>query len=313
MWGTGRRIIEEVHMYFMLVLLFGILVSALQGHCQGIRKIWTDQNEIWVETPAGPRQLTHDGIRKRLVVLSSSGTRLIYVVDDWSSDPQHQQPPKEDVVEIDSKGKVLRHIVPDGYVPEPFDRLEWIDNHRVGAMTCGHANCMYWMLDADSGRTLQVFQGGFDFIWSHNRRWVARRFVGYLDAPAGTPQEELDHLILNDEWIYPSSRFKKDAQTREPSNLIQGHSFGPFTWSPHDAWLGFTDTVTPEGDPYVVLVSPTGAVLRDTLPVDVQFDTRVMWTDDQHLKVSTSDRTFSFVVEGTELHELTADTAKQVP
>jgi hypothetical protein len=27
---------------------------------------------------------------------------------------------------------------------------------------------------------------------------------------------------------------------------------------------GFTDTISPEGDPYVVLVSPTGAILRET-------------------------------------------------
>jgi len=280
-------------------------VSALQGYCQRVDKIWTDQNEIWLETAAGPRQLTHDGTPKRLPALSPQGNRLIYVIDDWSLDPQHKQPPKQVVVEMSRRGKVLRHLIPTGYVPEPFQQLEWIENRRVGAMTCGHANCMYWVLDANNGRTMQVFQGGFDFIWSHNRRWVARRFVGYLDAPVGTPLEELDHLILNDEWVYPASSADKNAKVRERHQLEQGHYFGPFTWSPHDVWLGFTDTVTPEGDPYVVLVSPAGVVLRDTLPVDVQFDTRVTWTDDEHLNVFAAGRTFTFIVDGPQLRETT--------
>jgi hypothetical protein len=290
-------------MRFTIVLILGVLATVIKVQCQDLKKIWTDKNDAWGEIAAGSRQLTHDGIPKRLAALAPSGNRFVYVIDDWSLDDQHQQPPKEVVAEMDGNGKLVRHIVPEGYVPNPFEQLEWIDSRRVGAMTCGHANCMYWILDADSGKTLHVMQGGFDFVWSHNRQWVARRFVGFLDAPVGTPKDELDQLMLNETWIYPP--VAEDAQTRAASKLIHGHSFGPFTWSPHDVWLAFTDTVTPEGDPYVVLASPTGAVLRDTVPVDVEFDAKVEWTDDTHLQLATGGRTFLFVVDRTELREIT--------
>lgn len=287
------------------ILIVGALTAFSQAQCQDLKTVWTDKNEVWAETSAGSRQITHDGIPKRLAALAPNGNRLAYVVDDWSSDPQHKQPPKEDVVEMNGEGKLLRHLVPEGYVPDQFDRLEWIDSQRVGAMTCGHANCIYWMLDADSGKTLQVMQGGFDFTWSHDRRWVARRFISFLDAPLGTLGDELDQLMLNETWIYPArAEVEEDAQTRAAQKLIHGHWFGWFMWSPHDVWLAFTDTVTPEGDPYVVLASPTGVVLRETVPVDVEFDAKVEWADDTHLKLTTGGRTFKFIVENMELREI---------
>jgi len=44
-------------------------------------------------------------------------------------------------------------------------------------MACGHANCAYWILDADTGKTLRVMMGGFDFTWSHDGHWL-------LDEPS---------------------------------------------------------------------------------------------------------------------------------
>ena len=75
--------------------------------------------------------------------------------------------------------------------------------------------------------------------------------------------------------------------------------------APHDLWLAFTDKTTPEGDPYVVLANPTGVILRETVPVDVQFDARVDWADDTHLQLVTGGRTFKFVVESAKLREIT--------
>jgi hypothetical protein len=289
------------------VLILGMLAPVFQAQGEDGTKIWTDKNDIWVQTAAGPRQITHDGIPKRLAELSPTGNRLVYVVDDWSSNAQHKQPPKQDVVEMGSNGRVLRHIVPEGYVPEPFERLEWIDSQRVGAMTCGHANCFYWILDANSGNTLKVMKGGFDFIWSHNRRWVARRFVGFLNAPAGTPTDELDYLMLNETWIYPPrAEVVEDVQSGATHQAnSDGHTLGPFTWSPHDLWLAFTDRMTPTGDAYVVLASPKGVILRETVPVDVEFDAKVEWADDTHLQLATGGRIFKFVVDRMELRELT--------
>lgn len=300
-------------MRFTAVLIVEVLAAVFQAQCQDLRKVWTDTNEVWVETPTGSRQLTHDGIPKRLATLAPSANRLVYVVDDWSSDAQHKQPPKEDVVEMDSKGGLLHHIVPEGYVPEEFERLEWIDSQRIGAMTCGHANCMYWILDADTGKTLHVMQGGFDFVWSHNRQWVARRFESQLNAPLGTPGDLVEQLMLNETWIYPPRAEVEDWQTQATHKVIHGHQFGPFTWSPQDVWLAFTDMVTPEGDPYVVLASPTGVVLRETVPVDIEFDAKGEWADDTHLKLATGGRTFTFVVDHMELRETTTSETSAGP
>ncbi|MGA3210538.1 MAG: hypothetical protein ABSD20_04475 [Terriglobales bacterium] len=281
----------RVQAFLVLALLFA---PAFKGQSQENPEVWVEKNEVWRETAAGPRQLTHDGTTKSLAALSPNQKRLVYLVGDWSSDGE---PPK-DVVVADGDGQALRHVVPDGYVPGEFDKLEWIDNQRIGAMTCGHANCMYWILDADSGKTLKVMQGGFDFVWSHNRRWVARRFEADIYAPDGSYEAEYDCVVLDEKHIYPPYQ---PGQNRQ---LEQGHTVGEFAWSPHDIWLGFTDTVTPEGDPYVVLVSPAGTVLRDTVPVDVQYDAIIVWDDDSHLRLLTGGRSFNFIVVGNEVHEI---------
>lgn len=280
-------------------LLF--LVQAPDG---GSGKAWLNHSEVWLQSKVGPRQLTHDGTAKRLLVLSPDSYRLAYVVDHESS--PDTRPPAEEVIEIDTTGNVLRHILPEGYVPGPFEQLEWVDNRRIGVMTCGHANCMYWILDSDSGKTLQVMTGGFDFVWSHNGHWVARKFVAEIDAPPEVPQAEFDSLIFNedDEETYPPPT-GEDMIARRNGRTPHGHVFGPFTWSPHDSWLGFTDRQLPEGDVYVVAASPSGLSVRDTIPIDADPNAKIDWTDDTHLQLRTRGRTFMFVIDGNQLREVT--------
>jgi len=52
--------------------------------------IWIDNNEVWMQTAGGPRQLTSDNIPKRLPLLSPDGKRLIYVVDQPSPDVRRE-------------------------------------------------------------------------------------------------------------------------------------------------------------------------------------------------------------------------------
>ena len=279
------------------ILLLMLLARDVKG--QDIR---IENSEVSIETSTGYRQITHDGNPKRLPVISPDGKRIVYVVDLWltkgprkgdSGDP-------EDVVETDTQGKPLRHIIPTGYIPVQFDRLEWIDNQRIGAMGCGHANCVYWVLEANSGKTLKMMEGGFDFVWSHNRRWVARRFIG-----DGDPTSELDRLMLNDDWVYPSPR--EDMLQRRPGEKpTYGHIIGDsIVWSPNDAWVAFTDMQGPEGDNYVVLVSQSGLITRDTIAGDVSFNAQIKWTDETHLEVTATGRTFNLVIVGNELRDVT--------
>jgi hypothetical protein len=160
--------------YRIAILLLFLQAKNLKGQDTRI-----ENNEVSVQTSTGFQQITHDGTPKRLPVISPDGKRIVYVVGLWlTNGPNDVSGDAEDVVEADIQGKVLRHIIPAGYIPREFDQLEWIDDQRVGAMSCGHANCIYWILDANTGTTLKKMEGGFDFVWSHNRRWVARRFIG---------------------------------------------------------------------------------------------------------------------------------------
>ena len=260
-------------------------------------KVWIDNNEVWITAASGSRQLTRDGVEKRLPQLSPDGNRIVYVV--VRPGPQGDVPSQE-IVEIDANGMVVRRITLKVYVPGLFDRLDWIDNRRIGAMTCGHANCFYWIEDADTGETLKTMEGGFDFIWSHDGRWVARRTVA-----EGEPGGELDVLLINDADIYPSADDEdRKAFATPPLHLLpHAHSFGPFAWSPHDVWLAFTDSQSAD-EVYVVLVSPSGVTVRTKLPTPVKFDTPVEWTDDADVQLTSGIRTFKFRIIGSELQQV---------
>lgn len=60
----------------------------------------------------------------------------------------------------------------------------------------------------------------------------------------------------------------------------------------------------PSGESYVVLVSPRGDVLRESLPVDVEYNAKIEWTDNTHFQVFASKHLFKFVVDKSELHEI---------
>ena len=292
----------------MLLRWILLALFLLQGSDTPNPNVRLDNNEVWLLTRLGQRQLTRDGFPKRLPILSPDGKRIAYVVDQWPPNAARTESggEEEDVVEIDAGGSLLRHILPEGYIPAKFDRLEWIDNRRLGAMTCGHANCFYWILDADTGNTLKTMEGGFDFIWSHDGRWVARRNVA--DFVRDGKGEELDNLLLNDSETYPPPNGEDLTAFRAPPLHVprHGHSFGPFEWSPDDAWVAFTDTETPERNVYVVLVSPNRKILRARISAPVQNDTTIVWEDATHLQLTTQGRALKFVVNKNELQQVTA-------
>ena len=144
----------------MAIYCVAMLLLTFQATSVQRQNVRIENNEFSIQTDAGPRQITHDGTPKRLPVISPDGRRIAYVVDLWVVNVRSAavSGAPEDVVETDLQGNVLRHIIPEGYVPEQFERLEWIDDQRIGARTIGRANCFYWILNADTGKTLKKWR-----------------------------------------------------------------------------------------------------------------------------------------------------------
>ncbi|MFI5116850.1 MAG: hypothetical protein ACHP8B_09140 [Terriglobales bacterium] len=264
-------------------------------------------NQIWLQTASDSRQLTYDydGIPKRLPTISPSGDALVYVVDH---PVPLNSPTEEELVLLDLSGKVLRRITPEGLVPGTFERLDWLDAGRIGAMTCGHASCMYWILNPQSGKTIQVMSGGFEYIWSHNRKFVATWGVANSCDGASVEEREggcLEHdsaVLSPDDVMYPPEIVgKHEAFDNSHSHDL---AYGTFVWSPDDKWVAFTDLIGPEDDWYVVILSPDGKMLRDTVPIDPDYRAMLEWLDDTHLDLRTWKRVFHFAVQGNQFGEI---------
>jgi hypothetical protein len=262
-------------------------------------KVWIENHEVWMQTSAGPRRVLYDAAGSYPIAISQSGNKLAYAVSDGKPVADGAKPSMR-VALITSAGQSL-----GGFAPEDpyFDSLEWIDEDRVGVVLGGHANCIYWVVDAKTGKTLREYFGGFDFLWSHDRQHVARRAMGpiTLQDENGEPFEsdDLSSLMFNDDGndVYPP----EDPNTERPYERILGY----LTWSADDTWVSFPETENPSGDTYVVLVSPNGQVLRESLPVDVEYNAKITWTDNNHFQITLAKRTFKFVVEGGKLREVT--------
>lgn len=91
-------------------------------------------------------------------------------------------------------------------------------------------------------------------------------------------------------------------KTGRPFERILGY----LTWSPQDEWVSVPEVENSSGDSYVVLVSPQGDVMRESLGVNVEYNARITWTDDNHFQITALKGTFCFVVEGGRLREVAA-------
>jgi hypothetical protein len=291
-------------------VLIGLAVAALflsQVNAPA-PEISIQNDEVWIRVGSQDQQLTHNRAPKRLPLMSPDGKSIAYVLDLPRPRTGNNQDTgaAEAVVQIDLTGKEIQRIIPRGYLPKQFDRLDWIDDHRLGAMLCGAANCFYWILDTETAATLQIMEGGYDFLWSHNRRWVARRKVSEFGGHDDIPPDELDTLLLNDTEIYPLPDGEDMIAFRKPPAHVppHGHVFSELAWSPDDSWVGFADVQSPEDDVYVVLASPEGRVLRRKVPnpvAPIVDGTVVDWLDEAHIRLTTPGQIVVFALDGDDL------------
>src|SRR5664279_3714570 len=166
---------EATCLLIPVILAFALMFPDLDAPPK--YKAWIQDHEVWMETSAGPRRVIYDALAADPVAASPAGDRVVYGVINPDFDPPHcGNTPQKFVVLVNASGQfqwktALKDACND------FTKFEWIDDHRIGVMLCGHANCFYWVLDAGSGAILEEDSGGFDFVWSHNRRYVAHRTV----------------------------------------------------------------------------------------------------------------------------------------
>lgn len=271
-------------------LLLTIALLSQVASSPDAAKAWIENHEVWIEKGAEARAVIYDSMAVEPVEASPSGDKVLYAALNPKFDQIHcANTPRQYVVLANASGQFIWKAALEQACNE-FDRFDWIDGHRIGVMLCGRANCFYWILDASSGKVLQLFFGGFDFLWSHNRKWVAHRGIGMI------PEDDIDSLMFNDDnMVYPP--------TDPTSHEIPIRRIGEMAWSPDDQWLSFGETEYPSYDSYVVLVSPSGRVLRESLPVDVDPGAKVQWTDNSHLRITASGRLFKFVVTNGALTE----------
>lgn len=148
-----------------------------------------------MQTDSGDRRVLFDPLAAEPTAASPSGDRVVYAVLNPSFDAPHcGNTPRKYLALVVANGNPVWKIGLD--TCEDFNKFEWIDDQRIGAMLCGHANCFYWIVDAHSGEVMQQLVG-WDFLWSHNRKWVARRRLGL-------GFEEGDTLLFGgDDFVYP--------------------------------------------------------------------------------------------------------------
>ena len=142
-------------------------------------KAWVQNHEVWMETDGGSRQVLYDALAAGPVAASPDGNHVVYAQRNPLFDTPHSgNTPYKFLVLAKSNGEQVWKIGFEEACCQDFSQVEWIDDHRIGAMYCGHANCFYWIVDAESGKVVQRLRDGFDFLWSHNRKWVAHRQLG---------------------------------------------------------------------------------------------------------------------------------------
>ncbi len=271
-----------------LLITLAVLFQAASSNEGGIA--WIQSNEIWLQTGGAARAVVHDAAATDPVVASPDGTRVLYASLNPAFDGiSCANTPRQYVILASASGQTLWKASLLEACQE-FTRFDWIDQGRVGVMLCGHANCHYWILDSSTGHQVQHMLGGFDYVWSNNRKSVARRYVFMDDA------DEHSSIGFNDDHpLYPvANAAVHDLPLRD---------IGEMTWSPDDHWLSFGETEFPSRNSYVVLVNPSGESLRERIPGKIDSASKVVWVDNTHLQMKASGHVFKFVVANGALVE----------
>lgn len=173
-------------------------------------RAWVEDHEVRIKTNAGNRRVLFDALAAEPVAASASADRVVYAVLNPLFDAPHcGNTPKKYLSLVGATGEPVWKI---GFEQacEVFSKFEWIDDQRIGALLCGHANCLYWVVHAESGKVLQQLGGGFDFLWSHDRKWVAHRKLGLGlkegDGPNGsmTTMSSFAQRLVQKKSIAPS-------------------------------------------------------------------------------------------------------------
>lgn len=183
--------------FYKSLILFLSPAVLIFGSGDQIRSAFLARSEIFVSVACKPRQLTHDGLPKSLLVWSPEGRKIAFTTEPSGG-------ALAEIGVISLSGEPARHI--PFRVPEPgvnitgmrgVEELYWLDEHRLAVSgSINPSTGEYAVLDVDTGKEIGGYlTDGFCLAVSPKGTHVAYEIwvPHYVAEEERRPQLCLDH------------------------------------------------------------------------------------------------------------------------
>ena len=260
---------------FLWGLVLSTAISCVPCVAANTQNVVFEQNgELWLKLANGEHQVTEDGTKKGVWALSADDKKVAYTVS-----PDEEFTRSNTVIIADTFGHRLhRYTLNKVGSRERFvkaNKIEWIDDHRVGVEYMVTAQCnQYIVIDTNSGDMLSNYFG-FLFSWSPDGKQIA--YVGWdADAPVREQQHSY-FLKIDDKVVYPADQLNP---------ALGNHLFlTPLVWSNDSKAVAFVDK---NGRSlYLIAASSKGVTVNQKVPFygDVR---NLMWMGKRALRVQSA-------------------------
>ncbi len=252
-----------------------IATFCLPSIAANTRSVVFEQNgELWLKLANGEHQVTDDGSKKGVWALSEDDKKVAYTVN-----PEEEFTRTNTVIIADTFGHRLhRYTLKKVGAQERFakvNKIEWIDDHRVGVEYMVTAQCnQYIIVDTNTGEMLGNYFG-FLFSWAPDGKQIA--YVGWdADAPVREQQHSY-FLKIDDKVVYP---------TNQLNPALGNHLFlTPLVWSNDSKAVAFVD----KNGRFLYLVAASSKGVKVNQKVPFYGDVRnLMWMGKRALRVQSA-------------------------
>ena len=212
-------------------MLSKLFLLASPDFAANTKSVVFEQNgELWLKLANGEHQVTEDGTKKGVWALTEDDKKVAYTVR-----PEEEFTRTSIIVVADSFGQRLhRYTLRKVGSHERFakaNKIEWIDNHRLGVEFMVTAQCnQYVIIDTSNGDLLGNYLG-FLFTWSPDTKQIA--YVGWEENAPVHEQQHSYFLKIDDKIAYPADQV--NAATGDHTFLT------PLVWSNDSKAVAFVD------------------------------------------------------------------------